>query len=47
MGAVQHGQLGFTWLYRPDRHHQATIQTVANDFAEALRAIARDCRKLT
>jgi non-ribosomal peptide synthase protein (TIGR01720 family) len=47
VGAVQNGQLGFTWLYRPDRHHQASVQTVADDFTEALRAIARDCREGT
>jgi hypothetical protein len=44
VGAVQNGQLGFSWLYRPDCLHRATVQTVADDFAEALRAIARDCR---
>ncbi|MDQ2882201.1 MAG: condensation domain-containing protein, partial [Actinomycetota bacterium] len=44
VGAVQNGQLGFSWLYQPDRHHQATVQAVADDFAEALRGIARDCR---
>ncbi|MGH4002580.1 MAG: amino acid adenylation domain-containing protein [Pseudonocardiaceae bacterium] len=44
VGAVQDGHLGFTWLYQPDRHHQASVQTVADDFAEALRGIARDCR---
>ncbi|MGQ0719757.1 MAG: amino acid adenylation domain-containing protein, partial [Pseudonocardiales bacterium] len=44
VGAVQNGQLGFSWLYQPDRHYEATVQTVADDFAEALRGIARDCR---
>ena len=47
VGAVQNRQLGFSWLYQPDRHHQASVQTVADDFAEALRSIARDCRNLT
>jgi amino acid adenylation domain-containing protein/non-ribosomal peptide synthase protein (TIGR01720 family) len=47
VGAVQDGQLGFSWLYQPDRHHQSTVQTVADDFADALRGIARDCRKPT
>jgi non-ribosomal peptide synthase protein (TIGR01720 family) len=44
VGAVQHGQLGFSWIYRPDRHHQRSVQTLADDFAEALTSIARDCR---
>ncbi|MGH3535694.1 MAG: condensation domain-containing protein, partial [Pseudonocardiaceae bacterium] len=44
VGAVQNGQLGFSWLYQPDCHHHATVQTVADDFVEALRGIARDCR---
>ncbi|MBA2324361.1 MAG: non-ribosomal peptide synthetase, partial [Pseudonocardiales bacterium] len=43
-GAVQDGHLGFSWLYQPDRHDQASVQTVADDFAKALRGIARDCR---
>jgi non-ribosomal peptide synthase protein (TIGR01720 family) len=43
-GAVAHGQLGFSWLYRPDRLDEVSVQTVAGDFAEALRSIARDCR---
>ncbi|MGH3548492.1 MAG: condensation domain-containing protein, partial [Pseudonocardiaceae bacterium] len=44
VGAVQNGRLGFSLFYQPDRHHQASVQTVADDFAEALRGIARDCR---
>jgi non-ribosomal peptide synthase protein (TIGR01720 family) len=44
VGAVQNGQLGFSWLYQPDRHRQASVQTVADYFVEALRGIARDCR---
>ncbi|MGH4006816.1 MAG: condensation domain-containing protein, partial [Pseudonocardiaceae bacterium] len=47
VGAVQNGQLGFSWLYQPDRHDQASVQAVADDFAEALRGIARDCRNPT
>jgi amino acid adenylation domain-containing protein/non-ribosomal peptide synthase protein (TIGR01720 family) len=47
VGAVQDGQLRFSWLYQPDRHRQESVQTVADDFAEALRGIARDCRKPT
>ncbi|MGH3786029.1 MAG: amino acid adenylation domain-containing protein, partial [Pseudonocardiaceae bacterium] len=44
VGAVQNGQLGFSLRYLPDRHHEASVQTVAEDFVEALRGIARDCR---
>jgi amino acid adenylation domain-containing protein/non-ribosomal peptide synthase protein (TIGR01720 family) len=44
VGAVQNGRLGFSWRYQPDRHYEATVQTVADNFAKALQAIARDCR---
>jgi amino acid adenylation domain-containing protein/non-ribosomal peptide synthase protein (TIGR01720 family) len=44
VGGVQDGQLTFSWLYRPDRHDESTVRTVADDFATALRAIAADCR---
>jgi non-ribosomal peptide synthase protein (TIGR01720 family) len=46
VGAVQDGQLSFSWRYRSDQHHQASVQAVADNFAEALKAIARDCRGL-
>ncbi|MGH3799015.1 MAG: amino acid adenylation domain-containing protein, partial [Pseudonocardiaceae bacterium] len=46
VGAVQHGQLGFSWFYQPDRLSQASVQAVVDDFAEALRGIAADCRNL-
>lgn len=46
LGGVQHGRLGFSWRYQPGHHHEATVQAVADDFATALRAIARDCRGL-
>jgi non-ribosomal peptide synthase protein (TIGR01720 family) len=45
VGAVQSGRLGFSWHYRPDLHDRSTIEGVAEDFAEALRGIARDCRE--
>ncbi|MGH3579842.1 MAG: hypothetical protein ACRDU0_20095, partial [Mycobacterium sp.] len=44
VGMVQSGQLRFSWFYRPEWHHQTTVQAVADDFAEALKGIARDCR---
>jgi non-ribosomal peptide synthase protein (TIGR01720 family) len=46
VGAVQDGRLSFSWRYRPELHHQASVQAVADNFAEALKAIARDCRGL-
>ncbi|WP_158839338.1 non-ribosomal peptide synthase/polyketide synthase [Saccharothrix deserti] len=36
--------LGFTWYYHPSVHSGAEIESVAADFATALRAIAADCR---
>ncbi|RSD12022.1 non-ribosomal peptide synthetase [Amycolatopsis eburnea] len=44
VGGVREGRLEFSWFYRPDLHERATVTGVANDFAEALRAIAADCR---
>ncbi|MGH3786768.1 MAG: amino acid adenylation domain-containing protein, partial [Pseudonocardiaceae bacterium] len=44
VGAVQNGKLAFSWFYRPYCHHEATVQSVVDEFAQALRAIARDCR---
>ena len=43
-GAVQDGRLEFSWTYRPDRHDRSTVESVAEDFAAALRRIAEDCR---
>ena len=45
VGAVQTGQLEFSWYYQPDVHDLATVQAVAGDFAGALRRIAQDCRE--
>ncbi|MFG2094577.1 non-ribosomal peptide synthase/polyketide synthase [Streptomyces sp. NPDC048612] len=44
VGAVQDGRLAFTWHYRPDVHEETTVRAVAEDFAEALRHIARHAR---
>ncbi|MDC7337711.1 hypothetical protein PQR15_15915 [Streptomyces lydicus] len=41
VGAVQAGRLRFTWYFSRNVHHRATIDKVAEDFADALRAIAR------
>ncbi|RSM52222.1 non-ribosomal peptide synthetase [Amycolatopsis sp. WAC 01376] len=44
VGGVQEGRLEFSWFHRPDRHDRATVESVAADFATALRRMARDCR---
>ncbi|GGW45908.1 non-ribosomal peptide synthetase [Streptomyces lucensis JCM 4490] len=44
VGAVQHGRLAFTWHHRPAVHGTATVRRVAEEFAEALRHLARHAR---
>jgi non-ribosomal peptide synthase protein (TIGR01720 family) len=44
VGAVQEGRLAFTWHHRPAVHDTATVRSVAEDFAEVLRHIARHAR---
>ncbi|MCS7475598.1 non-ribosomal peptide synthase/polyketide synthase [Umezawaea endophytica] len=44
VGGVAAGELRFTWYYQPDRHDGATVRRVAEDFLDALRGIAADCR---
>ncbi|WP_410667634.1 non-ribosomal peptide synthase/polyketide synthase [Amycolatopsis sp. cmx-4-68] len=44
VGGVREGRLEFSWYYRPDLHDRATIEAVAAGFADALHAIAADCR---
>ncbi|GAA3438904.1 amino acid adenylation domain-containing protein [Kutzneria kofuensis] len=44
VGAVQDGKLAFSWLFQPARHERSTVERVVHEFAEALRAIAEDCR---
>ncbi|WP_290059537.1 non-ribosomal peptide synthase/polyketide synthase [Amycolatopsis solani] len=44
VGGVRDGRLEFSWFFRPDLHSTATVTAVASDFADALRAIAADCR---
>jgi amino acid adenylation domain-containing protein/non-ribosomal peptide synthase protein (TIGR01720 family) len=44
VGAVQDGQLIFSWIHQPGRHDRSTIESVAGVFADALRGIAADCR---
>jgi non-ribosomal peptide synthase protein (TIGR01720 family) len=44
-GEVCNGQLGFFWSY--DTNLQcSTVQSVADDFIDALRRIAQDCREV-
>ncbi|MFE3634312.1 non-ribosomal peptide synthase/polyketide synthase [Streptomyces sp. NPDC059168] len=45
VGAVQHGRLAFTWHHRPGVHDTATVRRVAEEFAEALRRLARHARE--
>ncbi|MCA1707380.1 MAG: condensation domain-containing protein, partial [Actinobacteria bacterium] len=44
VGVVGDGQLGFYLNYQPELH-VSTVQSVADDFIDALRCIARDCRE--
>ncbi|TWP54344.1 amino acid adenylation domain-containing protein [Lentzea tibetensis] len=44
VGSVESGQLGFSWYFQPDVHDRSTVERVARDFADALCAIAQDCR---
>ncbi|MBO1420213.1 condensation domain-containing protein, partial [Streptomyces sp. FH025] len=44
VGAAQHGRLAFTWHHRPALHDTATVRRAAEEFAEALRHLARHAR---
>jgi non-ribosomal peptide synthase protein (TIGR01720 family) len=44
VGEVAEGRLSFAWYYRPDQLDRATVEAVAEDFAEALRGIAAAAR---
>ncbi|MES4891873.1 non-ribosomal peptide synthase/polyketide synthase [Streptomyces sp. NPDC096012] len=44
VGAVQHGRLAFSWHHRPAVHDTGTVRRVAEEFADALRHIARHAR---
>ncbi|GAA3736758.1 non-ribosomal peptide synthase/polyketide synthase [Streptomyces tremellae] len=44
VGAVQGGRLAFTWHHRPALHDTAEVRRVAEEFAQALRYIARHAR---
>ncbi|MFE3873982.1 non-ribosomal peptide synthase/polyketide synthase [Kitasatospora sp. NPDC059146] len=44
VGAAQRGRLAFTWHHRPAVHDPAEVRRAAEEFAEALRHIARHAR---
>ena len=44
VASVRGGKLGMTWKYNPDVHRHETIQRVADDYIESLRAIIEHCR---
>ncbi|MGH3806800.1 MAG: amino acid adenylation domain-containing protein, partial [Pseudonocardiaceae bacterium] len=46
IGDVRNGQLRFSWSYEDDLQ-RSTVQSVSDDFFEALRCIAQDCREAT
>ena len=43
VGAARDGVLAFDWYYSTNRHDEATVRAVAEDFRTALRSIARHC----
>ncbi|MFF2073696.1 non-ribosomal peptide synthase/polyketide synthase [Kitasatospora sp. NPDC058162] len=45
VGAAQRGRLAFTWHHRPAVHDPAEVRRAAEEFAEALRQIARHARQ--
>ncbi|RGD62650.1 amino acid adenylation domain-containing protein [Kitasatospora xanthocidica] len=45
VGAAQHGRLAFTWHHRPAVHDTGAVRRAAEDFAAALRQIARHARE--
>ncbi|MGH4024646.1 MAG: amino acid adenylation domain-containing protein [Pseudonocardiaceae bacterium] len=46
VGEVGDGQLGFSWYYQPELSATA-MRSLADDFVDALRRIAQDCRERT
>ena len=45
VGGVDEQSLQFSWSFRPDLVSRASVETLAADFAEALRQIAEDVRR--
>ncbi len=46
-GSVAHGRLSFSWTFSEGRHERATVESVAHDFAAALRSIAGSTREVS
>jgi non-ribosomal peptide synthase protein (TIGR01720 family) len=46
VGAAQDGRLEFAWYYRTDLFDRSSVEVIANDFVEALRQIADECREV-
>ncbi|MFF0741729.1 amino acid adenylation domain-containing protein [Streptomyces sp. NPDC004111] len=44
VGGIQDGRLEFTWYYSPAVHEPRTVERLAAEFADGLRAIADECR---
>ncbi|MET8546543.1 condensation domain-containing protein [Kitasatospora sp. NPDC004799] len=44
VGAAHHGRLAFTWHHRPAAHPTEAVRRAAEEFAAALRQIARHAR---
>jgi non-ribosomal peptide synthase protein (TIGR01720 family) len=47
VGEVVEGELVFSWYYRSDQYAERTVASVAHDFVDALRRIARDASGTT
>ncbi len=41
---IENGGLRLDWTYRPELHHESTIQTIAHAFISRLRALVEHCR---
>lgn len=44
VGNAEVGRLAFFWYHQPGLHGHSTIESVAGDFVDVLRSIARDCQ---
>jgi non-ribosomal peptide synthase protein (TIGR01720 family) len=47
VGAVEGGELNFTWFYQADRLDESTVEHLAHAFVDALHRIAENCREST
>ncbi|MFI2607351.1 amino acid adenylation domain-containing protein [Kitasatospora sp. NPDC018619] len=46
VGGIRDGRLEFTWYYSPAVHLPGTVERLAAEFADVLRAIAAECREV-